>query len=109
MPVSDFHPELDTSNLLELDDHRTFQMLLGMLQWMVIIGNPELYQLVACLNLFGACPRETHLDLAVRSFGYVKTTLHQQIAIDSRHMQFERSTPNFEKLRPNFSKILPRC
>jgi hypothetical protein len=42
MPVNDCHPELDTSFPLELHNHRIFQMLLGMLQWMVIIGKPEL-------------------------------------------------------------------
>ena len=107
LPVGDCHPELDTSSLLDLDDHRIFQMLLGMLQWMVTIGKPELCQLVSCLNRFGACPREAHLDLAVRSFGYIKTTLHKQIAIDSRPMDFNRAQPDFEKLRPDFLKDYP--
>ena len=31
LPVKDCHPELDTSPLIPLDDHRKFQMLLGML------------------------------------------------------------------------------
>ena len=31
IPVTDCHPELDESPLLELDDHRKYQMLLGML------------------------------------------------------------------------------
>ena len=33
LPVDDCHPELDDSALLDLDDHRRYQMLLGMLQW----------------------------------------------------------------------------
>ena len=82
-------------------------MLLGMLQWMVTIGRPELYQLVTSLNRFGACPREGHLDLAVRAFGYVKTTLNNQIAIESRPMNFNRSSPKFEKLIPDFIKDYP--
>lgn len=107
LPVGDYHPELDTSALLDLNDHRIFQMLLGMLQWMVTIGKLELCQLVSCLNRFGACPREAHLDLAVCSFGYVKTTLHKQIAIDSRPMDFNRASPNFETLRPDFPRDYP--
>ena len=63
---------MDKSPLLCLDDHRKFQMLLGMLQCMVIIDRPTLYQLVTSLNRFGACPRKGHLDFAVRAFGYVK-------------------------------------
>ena len=109
MTVSDCHLELDTSDLLGLDDHKIFHMLLGILQWMVIIGKPELCQLVACLNRFGACPREAHLELAGCSFGYVKATLHLQIAVDSRPMQFKRVTPDFDKLRPDFLIRLLRC
>ena len=86
MPITDCHPELDTLSLLGLDDHRNYQMLLGMLHWMVIIGKPELCPCVSSLNRFVANPREGHLDLAVCAFGYIKTTLTKQIAIDSRPM-----------------------
>ena len=107
LPVEDCHPEMDTSPLLALDDHRKFQMLLGMLQWMVTIGRPELCTLVSSLNRFGAAPREYHLDLAVRAFGYIKTTKHYQIAIDSRPMVINRTTPSYEKLIPDFVKDYP--
>jgi hypothetical protein len=69
LPKEDCHPELDDSPLLDLDGHRKFQMLLGMLQWMVTIGRPDLCNLVSSLNRFGACSCEFHLDLAVRAFG----------------------------------------
>ena len=65
MPITDCHPELDTSPLLDLDDHRKYQMLLGMLQWMITIGKPKISQLVSSLNCFDACPREGRLDLAI--------------------------------------------
>ena len=102
LPVTDCHPELDTSPLLGLDDHRKFQMLLGMLQWLVMICRPDLCHLVASLNRFGACPREYHLDLAVRSFGYLKTVTDPKICIDHRPMEFSRTKPEFHKLIPDF-------
>ena len=40
--VTECHPELDTLPLLGLDDRRKYQMLLGILQWMLTIGKPEL-------------------------------------------------------------------
>ena len=92
MPVTEWHPELDNTPLLGIDDHRKFQMLLGMLQWMVTIGRSELCQVFSSLTLFGVCPREVHLDLVVRCFGYVKTTQDKQVAIDSRTMQFNQIT-----------------
>ena len=57
-----------------------------MLQWMVTIGKSELCQVVSSSKYFGSCPREGHLDLAVRCFGYVKTTQDKQIVIDSRYI-----------------------
>ena len=83
LPVTERHPKLYKSTVLGIDDHRKFQMLLGMLQWMVTIGKPKLCQVVSSLDCFGTCPREGHLYLAVRAFGYVKTTLNKQIPIDS--------------------------
>ena len=56
MPVTAYHPELDTSHFLGIDDHRKYQLLLEVLQWMVMIVKPEIYQLVSSLNHFGACP-----------------------------------------------------
>ena len=107
LPVTDCHPELDESPLLELDDHRKYQMLLGMLQWLVMICRIDLCHLVSSLNRFGACPRQTHLDLAVRAFGYLKQVPDPQICIDHRPMLFNRTKPEFTKLIPDFMKDYP--
>jgi hypothetical protein len=107
LPPKDCHPETDDSPLLLLDEHRKYQMLLGQLQWLLTIGRPDLCQAVSSLNRFGSCPREYHLDLAVRAFGYVKTTINKCIAIDSRPLQYSRSFPNYEKLRPDFLEDYP--
>ena len=109
LPVTELHPELDTSPLLGLDDHRKYQMLLGMLQWLVTICRPDLCNVVASLNRFGACPRETHLDLAVRAFGYLKQVTDPRIAIDHRPLVFDRSEPQYEKLIPDFLKDYPHA
>ena len=98
LPVPDYHPVMDATLLLGLDDHHTFQMLLGMLQWLMIIGRPELCQLVPSLNRFGDCPREGHQDLAVHSFRYIKTTLNKQVLTLDRcslHLQ----TPTLRRSR----------
>ena len=77
LPVINCHAELETFPLLGIDDHHKFQMLLWMLQCFVTICRPELFQLVASLDHFCACPREGQLDLAMRNFGYIKTTPRQ--------------------------------
>ena len=86
MPVTECHHELDDTILLGLDNHREFQILLEMLQWMDIIVKPELCQVVSSLKYFETFPREFHLDLAVHYFGCVNTKQYKQIAIDSRPM-----------------------
>ena len=50
LPVNDCHPEMDTSPLLDLKDHRIFQILLGMLQWDFSIGRIKLVPAVSSLN-----------------------------------------------------------
>ena len=107
LPREDCHPELDNSPLLDLDGHRKFQMILGMLQWMVTIGRPDLCNLVSSLNRFGACPREYHLELALRAMSYVKQVPDPKIGIDSLPMEYDRLLPNYEKLHPDFIQDYP--
>jgi len=108
LSVKDCHLEMDTSPLLGLVHHCKFQMLLGMLQWLVTIGRPDLGPVVLSLNPYGACPCEYHSELSIRVFGYLKTCPDEQIAIDSRPMIFDRDEPIFSKLIPTSSRIILR-
>ena len=49
---------------------------------------------------------EYHLDLALCSFGYINTTMHEQITIDSPPMECNRSEPDF-KTFPGFKMDYP--
>lgn len=94
LPVTDCHPELDTSLLLGVDDQRKFQMVLGMLQWLMTITIPDLCTVESSLNRFGTFPHENHLDLNIHTFNFIKTTVNEQIAIDHHPMNFNRKDPN---------------
>ena len=91
LPVTDFHPDLNESLLLGLDDHRKFQMLLEMLQWLVMICRLDICHVASSLNRFGSCPRETHLDFSIRAFVYLKQVPDPQICIDYRPVLFNRT------------------
>jgi len=106
LPPNDCHPELDESPLLDLGGHRQFQMLIGMLQWLVTIGRPDLCHALTSLNRFGACPREYHLDLAVHIFGYIKRVPQPVICIDSKPLEYER-TAGFSKIYLDFLQDYP--
>jgi hypothetical protein len=61
MPAGD-HPELDDSPLLNDDQHRKYQMIIGMLNWVVTIGRLDVAFSTSSLSRFTACPRCGHLD-----------------------------------------------
>jgi hypothetical protein len=83
LPTSD-HPEEDNSTILSSEDHRKFQMLIGMLNWLVGIGRIDISHSVASLARFVACPRQGHLDRALQVFGYLKKFPNRRIRVDSK-------------------------
>ena len=54
------HPELDTSELLDLDNTTKYQSLIGALQWAVSIGRFDIMTSVMTLSLF-----ELHLIMVI--------------------------------------------
>ena len=65
------HPELDESELLQEEDVKTYQSLIGSLQWAVTIGRFDIMTAVVTLSSFRAAPRKGHLERAKRVFGYL--------------------------------------
>lgn len=82
------HPEEDDTPLLNDDDHRKYQMLIGMLVWLVTIGRLDLAYSTTSLSRFVACPREGHLKRVLRVYGYLKHRKNQRIIVDSRDPKF---------------------
>jgi hypothetical protein len=78
------HPELDESEVMNDDGHRKFQMLMGILVWVVTIGRIDVAHSTSSLSRFTACPREGHLDRALRVFGYLKKRPNRRVVVDSR-------------------------
>jgi hypothetical protein len=78
------HPELDTSEVMDDDGHRKYQMLTGILVWVVVIGRIDVAQATSSLTRFTACPRKGHLDRVLRVFGYLKKRPNRRIVVDSR-------------------------
>ena len=66
------HPKEDTSELLDDKGHQHYQMVIGMLNWIVCIGRMDVAFATSSLSRFTACPRKGHLDRAYRVFGYLK-------------------------------------
>ena len=75
------HPELDTSDLLEIDDIKIYQSLIGALQWTVQIGRFDVGTAVMTMSRFRAAPRQGHLDRVKRINGYLSKMRHAVIRI----------------------------
>ena len=78
------HPEMDESEIMDDEGHRKYQMLMGILVWVVTIGRIDVAHSTSSLSRFTACPRKGHETRALRVFGYLKKRPNRRIVVDSR-------------------------
>ena len=72
-PISpDAHPELDDSDLLNDDQPRRFQHIIGMSQWLVVAGCFGICHAVFSPSRFQVAPRKGHLNMAERTCGHME-------------------------------------
>ena len=95
MPKDD-HPEMDTSAFLDDEGIRTYQMLIGMANWIVMIGRWDIAHAVNSLSRFNACPRKGHLERAFRIYGYLKHFPGLRTKVESRDIVFPSDMKPFE-------------
>ena len=60
------HPELDTSEFLDVDMKVKYQSVIGSLQWEISIGRMDISVAVMTLSSFRELPRRGHLERAKR-------------------------------------------
>ena len=78
------HPELDELELLDDREHRKYQMLIGILVWVVTIGCIDIAHATSSLSRFTSAPRKGHLSRLLILFGYLKRRPNKTIIVDSR-------------------------
>ena len=77
------HPELDNSELLEIEETKIYQSLIGSLQWAVQLGRFDIGTAVMTLSRFRAAPRRGHLDRVKRIMGFLVKFRSATIRIDT--------------------------
>ena len=82
------HPELDTSELLDIEQMQIYQSLIGSLQWVIQIGRFDVSTAVMTLSRFRAAPRQGHMDRVKRIFGYLSKMRHGVIRIRTEKPDF---------------------
>jgi hypothetical protein len=75
------HPELDTSEFLELDDIKKYQSMVGAAQWIIQLGRLDITVHVMTLSSFRMQPRRGHLDRMKRVYGYLSGMRHSAIRV----------------------------
>ena len=87
LPKGD-HPELDTSKLLNPEEQKIYQSLIGSLQWSIQIGRFDITTSVMTLSRFRAAPRKGHLERVKRIYGYLSKMRHGIIYIRTEEPDF---------------------
>ena len=79
------HPEENVLELLDDKGHQRYQMLIGMLNWIVYIGRMDVaYAATSSLSRFTACPCKGHMDCVLQVFGYLEKYKNRHVVVDSR-------------------------
>eukprot|EP00957_Ditylum_brightwellii_P119855 9145374-Ditylum_brightwellii.AAC.1 len=66
--------ELDKTPMLDTKQRKDYQLIIGIYQWLIVPGQLDIMYAVSSLSGFSAAPREGHLTLARKIFGYLKNT-----------------------------------
>ena len=75
------HPELDTSEELDVNGIKKYQSLIGALQWAVSIGRMDITTAVMTMSSFRVAPRKGHLERIKRIYGYLCKIKHVTIRV----------------------------
>jgi hypothetical protein len=94
--VSGDHPELDETQLLDNEQHRIYQMMIGMALWVVMLGCLDVCFAVSSLSRFSCCPREGHMKRLRRVWGYLKKFPNKSIGICAQDPVLEGPLIEFE-------------
>ncbi len=82
------HPELDSSDLLDFEDIKIYQSLIGAMQWVIQIGRWDITTAVMTLSRFRAAPRQGHLDRIKRIYGYLLRFRNGVVRVDTNEPDY---------------------
>ena len=95
--IEDAHPELDESPLLSPHEASKYRACIGSANWIVTLGRFDVAYAVNTLARFSMAPREGHMAMVRRLFGYLKKFSKGRILFDPSDHDWSR----FPKERQN--------
>jgi hypothetical protein len=96
-------PELDESPLVSTEEHRIYQQLIGIAQWLVTIGRLDIAYALNSLSRFSSSPREEQLTHAIRIFKYLKKAPEKWVNLDpGEHVPGGDIESPFKNMKPSW-------
>ena len=89
--LTDYCAELDTSPELDSKQANYYQLQIGVLHWIVELGQVDIQTEVSMLASQMALPREGHLDVIFRVFGYLKNKHNSRLVLDLSYPEINHS------------------
>jgi hypothetical protein len=107
---SGYHPEVDSSPLL--DDARTnyFQALIGVLRWICELGRIDILVDVSKLSRYLVAPRQGHLEQVLHVFAFLKRHPKSKIVFDDYTPPLAGlgyQAHDWSELYPGAAEVLP--
>jgi hypothetical protein len=107
---TDYHPEIDDSELLDDDDANYYQSLMGILQWVVELGRIDVAYEVQLMASFSCAPRKGHMEALLGIFKYLKKFIKLKLVMDHRLRdmeQFDYKDFDWERYYPGAQELIP--
>jgi hypothetical protein len=83
MPMSDqYHPETDDTPLLDDRGVAIYRGMIRSANWAITLGHFDIQYTTQMMSRFSMAPREGHLDMMKRVFGYLKNFPKGKIVVD---------------------------
>ena len=76
-------------------------MLVGSVNWCVTLGRFDIHYAVSTLGRYSAAPREGHMKVMLRDFGYLKYHMKRQIIFNTKEPELDK----VEKVKQNWSEL----
>ena len=113
--VSNDHPELDETELLDEDGIHHYQSLIGVLQWTISLGRFDIATAVMTMSGYRTAPRRGHLDRLKRICGYLAKMKHGFIRFRTErpdytsltHREFDWARTVYGNVREELPKDSP--
>jgi len=93
--LTSYEPELDGTPELNDDDHRFYQELIGILRWATELGRVDILLEVSLLSQYQACPRQGHMEQALRIVAFLKNNNKMSLYMNWRLPNIDQSSMQY--------------